>query len=101
MREEHPADGGEAVNTIVRLDAVRPSEPEVVVSGPDFVADPRWSPDGSAFCWLEWDHPDMPWDATRLVVDHGGRRTVVAGGGRAGVDLPADVGAGRRAVVQR
>ena len=80
VREEHPAGGGEAVNTIVRLDAGQPSEPEVVVGGPDFVADPRWSPDGSSFCWLEWDHPAMPWDATRLVVDHGGRRTVVAGG---------------------
>ena len=79
VQEEHPADGGEAVNTIVRLDAERPSAPEVVVSGPDFVAGPRWSPDGGALCWLEWDHPDMPWDATRLVVDRDGRRTVVAG----------------------
>ena len=52
-----------------------------MVRGPDFVSDPRWRPDGAAFCWLEWDHPDMPWDATRLVVDEGGRRTMVAGGG--------------------
>ena len=53
----------------------------VVVEGPDFVSDPRWSPDGGAFCWLEWDHPDMPWDATRLVVDRAAAtRTVVAGG---------------------
>ena len=70
--------------------------PEVVVEGPDFVSDPRWRPDGGAFCWLEWDHPDMPWDATRLVVDDGG---APHGGGRrrrAGVDRPADVGARRR-----
>jgi dipeptidyl aminopeptidase/acylaminoacyl peptidase len=66
----------------VRLSAHEPSLPEVVVSGPDFVADPRWRPDGGAFCWIEWDHPDMPWDATRLVVDDGGHRTVVAGGDR-------------------
>ena len=79
VQEEHHADGSEATNTIVRLAAHEPSAPEVVVEGPDFVADPRWSPDGSAFCWLEWDHPDMPWDATRLVVDQGGERTVVAG----------------------
>jgi dipeptidyl aminopeptidase/acylaminoacyl peptidase len=80
VQEEHHADGREATNTIVRLQAHEPSQPEVVVSGPDFVADPRWRPDGGAFCWLEWDHPDMPWDANRLVVDDGDRRTVVAGG---------------------
>ena len=78
VREEHRA-GGEVVNVIVRLDAGAPSEPEVVVAGPDFVSSPRWRPDGDAFCWLEWDHPDMPWDAVRLVVDEGGDRTVVAG----------------------
>ena len=80
VQEEHHADGSEATNTIVRLAAHTPSRPEMVVRGPDFVADPRWRPDGKAFCWLEWDHPDMPWDATRLVVDEGGVRTVVAGG---------------------
>ena len=35
-------------------------------SGPDFLAAPRLSPDGAILAWLEWDHPDMPWDATRL-----------------------------------
>ena len=79
VQEEHHADGREPSNTIVRLAADAPSTPEVVVRGPDFVADPRWRPDGAAFCWLEWDHPDMPWDATRLVVEQGGNRTVVAG----------------------
>ena len=80
VQEEHHADRSEATNTIVRLDARRPSTPEVLVAGPDFVSDPRWRPDGRGFCWIEWDHPDMPWDATRLVVDVGGARTVVAGG---------------------
>src|SRR5690606_31844253 len=81
VQERHHADGAEATNSIVRLDALSPSTPEVVVEGPDFVSDPRWRPDGAAFCWLEWNHPDMPWDATRLVVDEGGARTVVAGDG--------------------
>ncbi len=78
VREDHTGD--DVVNTIVRLPADEPSEPSVVVAGPDFVACPRWSPDGSAWCWIEWDHPDMPWDATRLVVSDGVSRTVVAGG---------------------
>ena len=40
----------------------------VLVSGPDFVAGARPSPDGGRLAWLEWDHPDMPWDAVRLQV---------------------------------
>jgi dipeptidyl aminopeptidase/acylaminoacyl peptidase len=38
------------------------------VSGPDFVSDPRLSPDGSRLCWLQWHHPDMPWDGAELCV---------------------------------
>ena len=67
-----------------------PSAPDVVVEGPDFVSDPRWRPDGAACCWLEWDHPDMPWDATPL-----GRRASTGyapsspAGDGAGVGRPA------------
>jgi dipeptidyl aminopeptidase/acylaminoacyl peptidase len=85
VRERHPLGGRGAidvVNEIVRLSATAPSEPEVLVSGPDFVAGPRWSPDGARLCWIEWDHPRMPWDGTRLVVRDlaTGEDTVVAGG---------------------
>ena len=40
----------------------------VLVRGADFYSSPRPSPDGSRLAWIEWDHPDMPWDATRLRV---------------------------------
>jgi dipeptidyl aminopeptidase/acylaminoacyl peptidase len=59
---------------------------EVLVRGPDFLAAPRLSPDGSQLAWLEWDHPNMPWDGTRLrlaELDAQGRpiaSIVVAGG---------------------
>ena len=44
---------------------------EVLVRGPDFLSSPRiWHDavrdDGVRLAWIEWDHPDMPWDATRL-----------------------------------
>jgi dipeptidyl aminopeptidase/acylaminoacyl peptidase len=83
--EEHPAGGGPPANTIVRLDAAALSTPQALVVGPDFVSNPRWRPDGQAICWIEWDHPEMPWDATRLIVGELGddgtiaTRTLVAG----------------------
>ena len=63
VRESHG--DGEAVNEIVRID---PDTQEVVVlvTGRDFYASPRPSPDGTKLLWLEWDHPNMPWDGTIL-----------------------------------
>src|SRR5438105_6402453 len=78
VRERHPPGGRGATdvrNEIVRLLADAPSTPEVLVSGPDFVSNPRWHPDGERLCWIEWDHPNMPWDQTRLLV-----RDLTAGG---------------------
>jgi dipeptidyl aminopeptidase/acylaminoacyl peptidase len=40
----------------------------LLVEGPDFLSSPRPSPHGDALAWIAWDHPDMPWDATRLHV---------------------------------
>ena len=62
------AEGREAVNEIVALPADGSAEPRVVVSGSDFYASPRISPDGRRLAWLSWDHPRMPWDGTLLWV---------------------------------
>ncbi|MFW6296561.1 MAG: S9 family peptidase, partial [Halothece sp.] len=37
-----------------------------LVSGCDFYVSPRLSPDGTTLAWVEWNHPNMPWDNTRL-----------------------------------
>src|ERR671919_196231 len=58
----------DVVNELVVVDAAGEGEPRVLVTGPDFVSDPRLSPDGARLCWLQWNHPDMPWDGTELVV---------------------------------
>jgi dipeptidyl aminopeptidase/acylaminoacyl peptidase len=74
IREHHPPGGGvvDVRNELVRIAAHEPSTPEVVVSGPDFVCSPRWSPEGRRVCWVQWDHPNMPWDSTELCVSQDG-----------------------------
>ncbi|HET9203143.1 MAG TPA: prolyl oligopeptidase family serine peptidase [Acidimicrobiia bacterium] len=65
VRERH--DDREVVNEIVRID---PSTGivDVLAGGHDFYSNPRPSPDGGKILWLEWDHPNMPWDGTRLMM---------------------------------
>ncbi len=40
----------------------------VIADGTDFVLAPQLSPDGTQLAWIAWNHPDMPFDATRLYV---------------------------------
>jgi dipeptidyl aminopeptidase/acylaminoacyl peptidase len=69
VREAHQ--DGEVRNEIVALaatvaDGTEPAEPVILVTGPDFVAAPRISPDGARLAWIQWEHPNMPWDTTEL-----------------------------------
>jgi dipeptidyl aminopeptidase/acylaminoacyl peptidase len=77
--EDH-RQSGEPVNTIcfIPLDgSLADSSPEtlsatlsasILVSGDDFYAAPRLSPDGQWLAWFSWNHPHMPWDVTTLWV---------------------------------
>jgi dipeptidyl aminopeptidase/acylaminoacyl peptidase len=40
----------------------------VLVSGAQFFAFPTPSPDGTRLAWVNWNHPNMPWDGTELRV---------------------------------
>ncbi|HET6953300.1 MAG TPA: S9 family peptidase [Acidimicrobiales bacterium] len=89
VREQHPPGGGpaDAANEIVVLDTTGELPPRVLVTGPDFVSDPRFSPDGARLAWLQWSHPDMPWDGTELCVAD--LRATSVGPGLAHVDVVA------------
>ncbi|MEA5118357.1 MAG: prolyl oligopeptidase family serine peptidase [Propionicimonas sp.] len=69
VREDHTVAAAEPITTIVALDldSANPEGGRVLVGGADFYAHPVLSPDGR-LAWVEWDHPAMPWDATRLKV---------------------------------
>lgn len=63
--------------------------PRILAAGNDFYMQPRWSADGKSFAWIAWNHPNMPWDGTRLfaadvVVDGElprlGQERLIAGG---------------------
>ncbi|KAJ7537000.1 hypothetical protein O6H91_12G091700 [Diphasiastrum complanatum] len=43
-------------------------EPMILVEGNDFYSFPRISPDGEKLAWIEWSHPNMPWDSAALWV---------------------------------
>ncbi len=78
VREDHTGQG-EAVNTIAAVDLCS-GESQVLVSGNDFYAFPRLSPDGSRLAWTTWNHPNMPWDGCELWVgEFAGDGTIARG----------------------
>lgn len=66
--EQHsPEDGhSEPTNFIAAIPLTGPNHVQPLVSGANFYAYPRLSPDGQKLCWISWNHPAMPWDGTEL-----------------------------------
>lgn len=62
--EEHLCDGKEIVNRIVSVGFDK--KLSSLIEGDDFYSTPRLSPDGQRLAWLSWNHPDMPWNSTKL-----------------------------------
>jgi dipeptidyl aminopeptidase/acylaminoacyl peptidase len=67
VREDHREKDREATNTLVALP--RDGGPaNVLVSRNNFYSSPSLSRDGSRLAWLQWNHPNMPWDGCELWV---------------------------------
>ena len=95
VRERHG--DGEPINDLVRV-GVDGGDVQVLHGGHDFYAAPRPSADGR-LAFLVWDHPNMPWDGTQLMLaDYGeaglANAVVVAGGADEAIVQPTWCGEG-------
>jgi len=83
--EDHDTVDAEPQNYIASVD-LKTGDVSCLVSGCDFYVSPRLSPDGKKLAWVQWNHPNMPWDDTQLCVGmvneqgHVSEVEVVAGG---------------------
>ncbi|KAF7724245.1 Dipeptidyl aminopeptidase [Apophysomyces ossiformis] len=68
VQEEHFENDkpSEVQNRLIAI-SLNSGETKVLAEGRDFYAAPRLSPDSSALAYIDWIHPNMPWDYTRLV----------------------------------
>lgn len=65
VQEDHSDDAVE--NRIVLINSNDQSA-KVVCQGADFYCAPRFNHDGTKLCWIQWNHPDMPWNGSDLFV---------------------------------
>jgi Tol biopolymer transport system component len=58
----------EDVDCIAVVDTDGRHWPRRLAEGRDFYMQPAWHPSGDRLAWVEWDHPNMPWDGTELAI---------------------------------
>lgn len=66
VREQHRDGSSEPINDLVAVAGDGSGTIAVLAEGADFYSSPRLSADGSLLTWIQWDHPNMPWDDTEL-----------------------------------
>jgi dipeptidyl aminopeptidase/acylaminoacyl peptidase len=91
----HSYEGQDSLGIIDSQSAHWPSR---IAQGADFYMQPAWHPDSRQIAFIEWDHPNMPWDGTRLVLGrlegegpwlpHLAERSILAGGEEISVFQP-------------
>ncbi|KAH6834538.1 alpha/beta-Hydrolases superfamily protein [Perilla frutescens var. hirtella] len=98
VREDRRESSINPITTIVSVDLCGNDikEPKILVEGDDFYAFPRIDHKGERVAWIEWSHPNMPWDKSELWVgylsENGdiNNRICVAGGDSSIVESPTE-----------
>ena len=71
-RDVQVGDEHEVVNELIaittRANAADSFDIRVIATGADFYSNPRLSPDEKYLSWIHWQHPQMPWDGTELML---------------------------------
>ncbi len=77
VRESHDTTSNPVRNELVAIrnavatetsDHTQATNISVLATGADFYSTPRRSPDGKRLSWVQWSHPQMPWDGTELML---------------------------------
>ncbi|KAM0253499.1 hypothetical protein ACHAP5_000528 [Fusarium lateritium] len=92
-QEDHEIDTPEGIRNYIVVINTETAEVKRILDTADFYYEPSWSPDGTKLAWLEWNHPELPFDAARLYTAswHGDSISdirLVAGKDREGVAEP-------------
>ncbi|KAL2455143.1 alpha/beta-Hydrolases superfamily protein [Abeliophyllum distichum] len=98
VREDRRESSTNPTATIVSVDLSikNVEEPKTLVEGNDFYAFPRIDHKGERVAWIEWGHPNMPWDRSELWVGYISEngdiqnRTCIAGGDPLIVESPTE-----------
>lgn len=68
IHEDHTKpDPADVVNTLCLINT-KEKTVSPLVTGADFYAKPSFTPDGKHIAWIQWFHPDMPWEGAEVCV---------------------------------
>ncbi|KAK2683738.1 Peptidase S9, prolyl oligopeptidase, catalytic domain [Fusarium oxysporum f. sp. vasinfectum] len=65
-QEDHEHDTPDGVRNYIVAINTETAEVKRILDTADFYYEPSFSPDGSKLAWLEWNHPELPFDSARL-----------------------------------
>jgi dipeptidyl aminopeptidase/acylaminoacyl peptidase len=68
VHEKHSDESTEPQNLLIAVASNSSCNTIELATGADFYGSPVISPDGKQLAWVQWDHPNMPWDDTTLML---------------------------------
>jgi len=68
VHEKHSTGSTEPQNLLIAVRTDGSEKSMELAAGADFYGSPVLSPDGTQLAWVQWDHPNMPWDDTTLML---------------------------------